>query len=48
MTVKSHRALWLLLWLTLAIPPVGLQAALAPEKLYQTVLPSVMSLEVEN
>jgi len=48
MTVTSHRVLWLVLWLALAISPVGLQAALTPEKLYQRVLPSVMSLEVEN
>ena len=48
MTVKSQRACWLVLWLALAISPVGLQAALTPEKLYQRVLPSVMSLEVEN
>jgi len=48
MTVKSHRAFWLILWLAPAIPVVGLQAALTPEKLYQKVLPSVMSLEVEN
>jgi S1-C subfamily serine protease len=34
--------------LTLGIPPVGLEAALTPERLYQKVLPSVMSLEVEN
>jgi S1-C subfamily serine protease len=34
--------------LTLTILPVGLRAALTPEKLYQKVLPSVMSLEVEN
>jgi len=48
MTVKSHRAFWLVLWLTLASSPAGMEAALTPEKLYQRVLPSVMSLEVEN
>ena len=48
MTMKSHRAFWLILWLALAIPLAGLQAALTPEKLYQKVLPSVISLEVEN
>src|ERR1019366_482900 len=48
MAVKSHRVFWLGLWLTLAVIPVGLHASLTPEKLYQKVLPSVMSLEVEN
>ena len=46
--MKSHRAFWLVLWLTLASSPAGMEAALTPEKLYQRVLPSVMSLEVEN
>jgi len=48
MSANSHRAFCLVLWLTLAILPVGLSAALTPEKLYQKALPSVMSLEVEN
>src|ERR1017187_3592875 len=48
MAVKSHRVFWLGLWLTLAVIPVGLHASLTPEKLYQKVLPSAMTLEVEN
>jgi S1-C subfamily serine protease len=48
MSPKSGLALGVALWLTLAISPIGMQAALTPEKLYQKVLPSVMSLEVEN
>jgi S1-C subfamily serine protease len=48
MSPNSSLAFGVALWLTLAISPVGLQAALTPEKLYQKVLPSVMSLEVEN
>ncbi len=36
------------LWLIHAGIPQHAQAALAPEKLYQKVLPSVMTLEVEN
>ena len=48
MTVKSHRMFWLVLWLACTVKPAGLRAALSPEKLYQKVLPSVMTLEVEN
>ncbi len=48
MTVKSQRMFWLGLWLTCVVTPGGLRAALTPEKLYQKVLPSVMTLEVEN
>ena len=48
MTVKLHRMFWLGLWLACAVTPEGLRAALTPEKLYQKVLPSVMTLEVEN
>lgn len=47
MTVKLQRMFWLSLGLALAVTP-GLHAALTPEKLYQKVLPSVMTLEVEN
>ncbi len=43
-----YRILWMGLWLTSACNPAGLRAALTPEKLYQKVLPSVMTLEVEN
>jgi S1-C subfamily serine protease len=39
---------WLSLWLLNACAPAGLQAALTPEKLYQKVLPSVMTLEVKS
>lgn len=35
------------MWLAAAVTPKGLHAALTPEKLYQKVLPSVMTLEVE-
>ena len=35
-------------WLAFVVTPQGGQAALTPEKLYQKVLPSVMTLEVEN
>jgi serine protease Do len=48
MTVKLQWTFWLGFWLTFAITPQGLHAALTPEKLYQKVLPSVMTLEVEN
>ena len=48
MSVKLQRAFWLVLCLTFVVVPVGLRAALTPEKLYQKVLPSVMTLEVEN
>ena len=47
-TGKLHRILWLGLWLTGAGTPEDAQAELTPEKLYQKVLPSVMTLEVEN
>jgi S1-C subfamily serine protease len=46
MSVRLHRILWLGLWLVNACASAGLHAALAPEKLYQKVLPSVMTLEV--
>src|SRR5665647_2577606 len=46
MTVRLHRIFWLGLWLFNACAPAGLDAALTPEKLYQKVLPSVMTLEV--
>src|ERR1039458_2462653 len=48
MTVRLHRIFWLGLWLVNACAPAGLHAALKPEKLYQTVLPSVMTLEVKS
>jgi S1-C subfamily serine protease len=48
MTVRLHRILWLGLWLVNACAPAGLHAALTPEKLYQKVLPSVMTLEVKS
>ena len=48
MTLKFHRILWLTVWLAAAVTPKGLHAALTPEKLYQRVLPSVMTLEVES
>ena len=48
MAVRSHRIFWLGLWLISACAPVGLHAALTPEKLYQKVLPSVMRLEVKS
>jgi len=48
MSVKLHRAFWLVLLVAFVVAPVGLRAALTPEKLYQKVLPSVMTLEVEN
>ena len=48
MIVKLHRIFWLGLWLVGASTPAGLHAALTPEKLYQKVLPSVMTLEVES
>src|ERR1039457_4043857 len=48
MTAKSPRILCLGLWLAIVVAPEGLHAALKPEKLYQKVLPSVMTLEVEN
>ena len=48
MTVRLHRIFWLGLWLVNACAPAGLHAALTPEKLYQKVLPSVMTLEVKS
>jgi S1-C subfamily serine protease len=48
MTVRLHRIFWLGLWLASTCAPAGLHAALTPEKLYQKVLPSVMTLEVES
>ena len=48
MRVKLHRAFWLVLLVTFVVAPVGLHASLTPEKLYQKVLPSVMTLEVES
>jgi S1-C subfamily serine protease len=48
MTVRLHRTLWLGLWLANACASAGLCAALTPEKLYQKVLPSVITLEVTN
>jgi len=46
--VKYHRIIALNLWLAWALAPAGLSAALTPEKLYQKVLPAVMTLEVET
>ena len=48
MNVRLHRMSWLSLWLAFAVTPDGLHAALTPEKLYKKLLPSVMTLEVEN
>ena len=48
MTVRLQRIIWLGWWLAGACAPAGLHAALTPEKLYQKVLPSVMTLEVES
>lgn len=48
MTSKLRWILSLGLWLAFAVIPGGVHAALTPEKLYQKVLPSVMTLEVEN
>jgi S1-C subfamily serine protease len=48
MTVRLRRIFWLGLWLLIACVPAGLHAALKPEKLYQKVLPSVMTLEVKS
>jgi S1-C subfamily serine protease len=48
MTVRLHRILWLGLGLVNACASAGLHAALTPEKLYQKVLPSVMTLEVKS
>jgi S1-C subfamily serine protease len=48
MTVRLRRIFSLGLWLVNACVPAGLHAALTPEKLYQKVLPSVMTLEVKS
>ena len=48
MNVKYHLALCWGVCLVFAANPTRLQAALTPEKLYQRVLPSVMTLEVES
>jgi len=48
MATKSHLALGLVVCLVFAANPTRLPAALTPEKLYQKVLPSVMTLEVES
>ena len=48
MTVRLRRIFWLGLWLVNACALPGLHAALTPEKLYQKVLPSVMTLEVKS
>lgn len=45
--MKYHLALAWGIFLVFAANPTKLPAALTPEKLYQTVLPSVMTLEVE-
>jgi len=45
---KFLRLLGLVAGLACALTPVRLPAALTPEKLYQKVLPSVMTLEVES
>ncbi len=46
--MKYHLAICWVVGLLFAVNPTGLQAALTPEKLYQKVLPSVMTLEVES
>ena len=48
MTRKSQLALGFMVWMAFAANPTTLHAALTPEKLYQKVLPSVMTLEVES
>lgn len=48
MNVKYHLAIFWGVGLVFAFNPARLQAALTPEKLYQRVLPSVMTLEVES
>jgi S1-C subfamily serine protease len=42
------RTFWFAALLAFAVNPLSLRAELKPEKLYQKVLPSVMTLEVEN
>lgn len=46
--VKLHQIFRLSVWLTLTVNLKAGTAALTPEKLYQKVLPSVMTLEVES
>ena len=48
MTFELKRMCWLSLGFSLAVAAPVSYAALTPEKLYQKVLPSVMTLEVEN
>lgn len=48
MIVRLHRIIWLGLCVACAVIPGRLHGALTPEKLYKKVLPSVMTLEVEN
>jgi len=48
MTTNLRRIVSLSLWLAFAVTSGGVQAALTPEKLYQKLLPSVMTLEVET
>jgi len=48
MTVPLHRIFGLALALVFLLIAAGAPAALPPEKLYQKVLPSVMTLEVET
>jgi S1-C subfamily serine protease len=48
LNLKYHLALGWGICLVFAANPTSLSAALTPEKLYQRVLPSVMTLEVEN
>jgi len=48
MTGRLHRIFMLAFWLAGECAPAGLHAASTPEKLYQRVLPSVMTLEVES
>ena len=46
--MKSHLALGLVICMVFAANLTRLQAALTPERLYQKVLPSVLTLEVES
>jgi hypothetical protein len=48
MTVKLHQIFRLGAWLAFVAGAPALQATLTPEALYQKVLPSVMTLEVES
>lgn len=45
---RSPQIFWLAFWLVSLCTTATLHAALTPEKLYQKVLPSVMTLEVES